>query len=1021
MKYYCEEADAVLKELQSSPQGLSEAEAAERLEKYGKNKLEEAKGKSLIQRFFEQLADPMIIILIVAAVVSGVLAVVENDSFADVIIIVAVVLVNAILGVYQENKAEKAIEALQEMSAATSKVLRGGKKMTVPGTDLVPGDIVLLEAGDAVPADARILECASLKAEEAALTGESVPVTKWMDIMNLKDSNTDVPLGDRKNMVYMGSTIVYGRGTAVVTGTGMNTEMGKIADALQKAEDEDTPLQRKLNELSKVLTWLVLGICVVIFAVQLIREGNLNVDVILDSFMIAVSLAVAAIPEGLAAVVTVVLSIGVTNMSKRNAIIRKLTAVETLGCAQIICSDKTGTLTQNKMTVVDTYCSTDVRSATAKAAGPAAGMTGQSRLSVEAISEKNAVAGIARAETAGDADGRRKNEERIAMAMALCSDAELNSDGTINGEPTEAALVAYADKIGLKKPELKEDYPRCGEAPFDSERKMMSTVHIVKDVDMWPGEIQDAGRAENEERSIDAGAGKRRVSGGGKRTATAEMSAGENESAARMTGNKVLRVQFTKGGPDVVLDKCTGFLKDGQIVPMTDADRKEILAANKAMADRALRVLACAERMWETEPESYESGYLEQDLCFLGLCGMIDPVRPEVKAAIEECRDAGIRPIMITGDHIDTASAIARELGILGGGQTAERDAKGAGQYAQNFEAKAAGTPGDGFEDRNTYRAITGAELDRMSDEEFEKEFRNISVYARVQPEHKTRIVNAWRGAGYVTAMTGDGVNDAPSIKAADIGVGMGITGTDVTKNVADMVLADDNFATIVGAVEEGRRIYDNIRKAIQFLLGSNLSEVMSIFFATLMGFTILKPVHLLWINLVTDCFPALALGTEKAEPGIMKRKPRDAKAGIFADGMGVDVLYQGVMVTVLVLASYFIGHYMESGVWEIADSADGTTMAFLTMSMAEIFHSFNMRSQRCSIFKLGSQNKFLLGAAVGSLIATTLVCEVPFLANAFDFASVELSEYLVAIGLGLLVIPIVELVKFVQRKMKKA
>ncbi len=877
MRYYCEDKEKVLQELSSSEQGLSSAEAQSRLEKNGKNKLEAAKGKSLIRRFLEQLADPMIIILLVAAAISGALAVIENDSFTDVIIILIVVIVNAILGVYQESKAEKAIEALQEMSAATSKVLRDGKVQVIHSEDLVVGDVVLLEAGDAVPADARILESASLKVEEAALTGESVPVTKFIDIINLKDGEKDVSLGDRKNMLYMGGTVVYGRGTAVVTATGMDTEMGKIADALQKAEDSATPLQIKLNQLSKTLTWLVLGICIIVFAVQLIKAGSLDFELILNSFMVAVSLAVAAIPEGLAAVVTVVLSIGVTNMSKRNAIIRRLTAVETLGCAQIICSDKTGTLTQNKMTVVDFF---------------------------------------------------GENEKLLASAMALCSDAEIDTEGAVTGEPTEAALVSWAYKLNMDKNSLKTEFARCGEAPFDSARKMMSTVH-------------------NSENGY---------------------------------------IQYTKGAPDVIIGKCTHFLKDGKILPITKEYTDEILAANKAMADKALRVLACAQRVWNEKPEQFEAEYLEDNLCFIGLSGMIDPVRPEVKDAIVECREAGIRPIMITGDHIDTAVAIAKELGIISDG---------------------------------TY-AVTGSQLNEMSDEEFEQEFQNISVYARVQPEHKTRIVKAWRKAGYITAMTGDGVNDAPSIKAADIGVGMGITGTDVTKNVADMVLADDNFATIVGAVEEGRRIYDNIRKAIQFLLGSNMSEVLSIFAATLMGFTILKPVHLLWINLVTDCFPALALGMEKAEPNIMRRKPRDAKAGIFAGGMGIDVVYQGVMVTVLVMISYFIGHYMETGTWTITDSAHGTTMAFLTMSMAEVFHSLNMRSQRQSIFKLGSQNKTLLLAALASFVATTLVCEVPFLADAFGFTSVEFTEYLVAIALGVLVIPIVELVKFIQRKTAK-
>ncbi|MBO5006000.1 MAG: cation-translocating P-type ATPase, partial [Clostridia bacterium] len=548
----------------------------------------------------------------------------------------------------------------------------------------------------------------------------------------------------------------------------------------------------------------------------------------------------------------------------------KLTAVETLGCAQIICSDKTGTLTQNKMTVVDSFC---------------------------------------------------ENDELLASAMSLCSDAELNSDGTVEGEPTEAALVEWAKKIGVSKIELKEKMPRSGEAPFDSGRKMMSSVHPAD------GKF----------------------------------------------------IQYTKGAPDVVIALCTHYLKDGKAVPMTEEYREEILRANKGFADRALRVLACGTRKWDAEPSSYEPEILEHDLCFIGLAAMIDPVRPEVKVAIEKCRSAGIRPIMITGDHVDTAVAIAKELGILEG------------------EA----------------RAITGSELNEMSDEEFQKEFMNISVYARVQPEHKTRIVTAWKKAGYITAMTGDGVNDAPSIKAADIGVGMGITGTDVTKNVADMVLTDDNFATIVGAVEEGRRIYDNIRKSIQFLLGSNISEVISIFVATLCGFTILHPVHLLWINLVTDSFPALALGVEKAEPGIMERKPRSAKDGVFAGGLGVDVAYQGIMVSALVLISYFIGNMM-------GGADHGITMAFLTMSMAEIFHSFNMRSQRKSIFSLGHGNKVLVIAAVGALLATTLVCEVPFLASAFGFVGVSIVEYAIAAGLGICVIPIVEIVKFFQRKFAK-
>ena len=859
----------MFQELDSSPDGLQTDEAARRLERDGRNRLQEAKKDSLVKRFFAQMADPMILILLAAALVSGVTSFYAGESFADVCIILVVVLVNSALGVFQESKAEKAIEALQELSAAQSRVLRGGTVTVVPSEELVAGDVILLEAGDAVPADARIIECASLKTEEAALTGESVPVTKQAGALG-----ADVPLGDRTNMVYLGSSVAYGRARAIVTATGMNTEMGHIADALTQTREGKTPLQRKLAQLSKILTGLVLVICALIFGVGVLRAGALTGAVALDSFMIAVSLAVAAIPEGLAAVVTIVLSIGVTNMSRRGAVIRKLTAVETLGCAQIICSDKTGTLTQNKMTVVESW--------------------------------------------GGDT-------ALLARVMALCSDAEYNSEaGQAVGEPTECALVNWAAQQGLEKGAMQTAEPRVGEAPFDSDRKMMSTVHQTE---------------------------------GG-------------------------FVQYTKGAPDEILKVCDTVLVDGKTVPLTEARRQEIVEANRAMTQKALRVLAGATRRHDAQPADCSPAALEQGLCFVGLTGMIDPVRPEVVDAIAACRSAGIRPIMITGDHVDTASAIARELGILQG------DAE----------------------------AVTGAELSTMSDAEFQERFRNISVYARVQPEHKTRIVNAWRGAGYVTAMTGDGVNDAPSIKAADIGVGMGITGTDVTKNVADMVLTDDNFATIVGAVEEGRRIYDNIRKSVKYLLGSNLSEVLSIFTATLLGFTILKPVHLLWINLLTDTFPALALGTEPAEPGVMERPPRPAREGIFSGGVGVDVAYQGVVVTLLTLAAYFIGHFIESGVWEITNSPDGMTMAFLTMSMAEICHSFNMRSHRGSVFALPQQNKGLWIAALASLALTTGVIYIPFLADAFGFTHIRFVEYAVALALAALVLPIVELVKLVQR-----
>ena len=869
---YVQSPQELIAELNTSADGLSSAEAAARLEKYGPNKLKDAEKPTLLQRFIEQLKDPMLIILMIAAAVSAVTNFISGESFAEVFIILIVVLLNAVLGVFQESKAEAAIEALQTMTAATCKVLRDGKQVSIHSDQLVPGDVVLLEAGDAVPADGRLLESASLKIEEAALTGESVPVNKVIEALGLAKDQSEVPLGDRKNMCYMGSTVVYGRGKALISRTGMDTEMGKIAGALANTEQEQTPLQRQLEQLSTILSKLVLGICLFIFIFDLIVAGSFTLDSVLSTFMVAVSLAVAAIPEGLATVVTVVLSIGVTNMSHRNAVIRRLTAVETLGCTQVICSDKTGTLTQNKMTVVQHV-----------------------------------------GETAP-----------LATAMALCNDANLNDEGQAEGEPTEAALVNFAAKEGLPKGELAAAQPRVDEAPFDSSRKMMSTIHT-------------AGGA---------------------------------------------YVQYTKGAPDEVLKRCTTYLENGKALPMTDAKRAEILAANKNMADQALRVLAAAKRDWAEKPASNEPAFLEQDLCFLGLTGMIDPVRPEVKPAIVECREAGIRPVMITGDHKDTAVAIAKELGII----------------------------------TDASQAITGAELDKIPDSEIGEAVKKYGVYARVQPEHKVRIVTAWKGNGAITAMTGDGVNDAPSIKSADIGVGMGITGTDVTKNVADMVLADDNFATIVGAVSEGRRIYDNMRKAIQFLLGSNMSEVLSVFLATLFGFVILEPVHLLWINLITDCFPALALGVEKAEPDLMERPPRKASDGIFAGGLGVDVVYQGAMVTVVTLAAYFIGHYMESGVWEITQSADGMTMAFLTMNMAEIFHSFNLRSQRGSVFKLGSHNKILWGAMLMSLLLTTCVIYLPGISDAFMLEHISLPEYAVALLLAVSVIPIVECVKAIQR-----
>ena len=890
MKEYLASAEEVLEEQSTSAaQGLTAAEAQSRLASVGPNKLDEEEKTPMWKRFFEQMGDPMVIMLLVAAAISVITGFIQGEpEWADAAIILSVVILNSVLGVVQEAKSEQALEALQEMSAAQSKVIRDGKMVHMASSELVPGDVVLLEAGDSVPADCRVIESASMKIEEAALTGESVPVEKHADVIPLAEGADDVPLGDRKNMCYMGSTVVYGRGRAVVVGTGMNTEMGKIASALTSAKKELTPLQMKLNELSGILTKLVLAICVIIFAVDIVRHfGELgsNPAMMLDTFMVAVSLAVAAIPEGLVAVVTIVLSMGVTKMSKRQAIIRKMTAVETLGCTQIICSDKTGTLTQNKMTVV-------------------------------------------KHELAAD-------EDKFLAGMALCSDAKYDAEkGEAVGEPTECALVNDAAKAGMT--DLDSQRPRIGEAPFDSGRKMMSVV--VKDVD------------------------------------------GDYE-------------QFTKGAPDVVIGLCTHVYDNGQVVELTDERREQILAANKAMADQALRVLALANRTYTEAPTDFSPEALEHDLVFCGLSGMIDPVRPEVTAAIVEAKEAGIRPVMITGDHIDTAVAIAKDLGIV----------------------------------EDASQAITGAELDKISDEDFKTRVTEISVYARVQPEHKARIVDAWKSLGNIVAMTGDGVNDAPSIKRADIGVGMGITGTDVTKNVADMVLADDNFATIINAVEEGRRIYDNIRKVIQFLLSANIAEVLSVFVATLIGFTIFQPVQLLWINLITDSLPALALGMEEAEGDVMKRKPRKASDGVFAGGMGIDIAFQGVIITILVIASFFAGMYFHNnGVIQLSMLTDGiadpegVTMAFITLSMVEIFHSFNMRSRRASIFSMKTQNKWLWGAAALAVVLTIVPVEVDFLAEVFGFMTLDPIALFTALGLAFLIIPLMEIYKAVMRRVEK-
>ncbi len=888
MKFYLHDTSEVLTEVKSSIDGFSTQEAEKRLEENGKNKLAEAKKTTLIKRFLSQLANPMIIVLLIAAAINLITVIIErtrggNESFAEFFIIVGVVLLNAILGVIQEGKAEQAIEALKEMTASTCKVIRDGTLKAIKNEDVVVGDIVILEAGDSVPADLRVLECASLKCEEAALTGESVPVNKTAETLTLGD-NKDITLGDRKNMLYMGSTVVYGRAKAVVVATGMNTEMGKIANVLNQTENEVTPLQKKLNSLSKILSFLVLGICVFIFIFKILMDMDFGYETILESFIAAVSLAVAAIPEGLATVVTIVLSMGMTKMARNKAVVKRLTAVETLGCTQIICSDKTGTLTQNKMTVVEHY---------------------------------------------------GEDKERLATAMAQCCDAVLDKETlSAKGEPTECALVNFAYSVGVNKNDADNKYPRVAEAPFDSMRKMMSTLHN------YDGKI----------------------------------------------------VQFTKGAPDEILKCCTHYLKDGKAVKLTDEVRKTILDQNKQMADKALRVLAASEKTYSEIPQFNEPSDIEKDLVFLGLTGMIDPVRPEVKNAIALCKEAGIRPIMITGDHIDTAVAIAKELGIIS----------------------------------DASEALMGSEIDELSDEEFEKKLMTLSVFARVQPEHKVRIVTTFKKLNYITAMTGDGVNDAPSIKCADIGVGMGITGTDVTKGAADMVLQDDNFATIVDAVGEGRRIYENIRKAIQFLLSSNLAEVVAMFMATMLGFTLLKPMHLLWINLITDTFPALALGMEQGESDIMKRKPRNPNESIFSGGIGVNVVAQGIFIGIVTLLSFLIGHYIEGGVWEwsfhdVNDLAnDGMTMAFLTLSLTESFHSLNARSINHSIFTVKKQNMWLWGAFVLSLLLTISVIYIPGINSIFEFTSISFVEFLIATGLAILIIPFTETLKLIRNLIVK-
>ena len=894
MKYYLEDVKDVLKELDSNEDGLSNIEANKRLVDNGNNRIEEGKKDGIFKKIFNSLKDPMIIMLLVTAVISAILAKIQNEPFTDVFIILFVVIINTIMGLIQEGKAEKAIDSLKKMTAATSKVIRDGKIIVIKSEDLVKGDVIVLEAGDLVPADCRLIEAYSMKTDESTLTGESVPVNKLIDILNMSSGeNNLIPLADRTNMVYSGSTVAYGRGKAVITEVAMNTEIGKIATSLQTAKKEVTQLQKKMTQLSKTLTKIVLIICALVFVLRLIRGGGINADNFIDTTLMAVALAVAAIPEGLPAVVTVILSIGVTEMSKRKALIRKLNTVETIGCVQVICSDKTGTLTKNKMTVVESF-----------------------------VGE----------------GGNKDDIDLLSKGMALCSDSKMNKEkGVAEGEPTENGLVEYAFKLGFDKTELEKVLPRVQEVPFDSMRKMMSTVHEVKAVN------------------------------------------------DKYFDNKY--VQFTKGACEILLDRCDFYLENGEVKNINDNFKKNIFAKNKDFADRALRVLGCAYKTSDVLNYEASSEKVEKGLIFIGFVGMIDPCRDEVFDAIDRCKSAGIRPIMITGDHIDTAVAIAKQLKII-------EDAK---------------------------NARTGAEIDGIIEEELIEVVKNVSVFARVQPEHKTRIVKALQKLNYITAMTGDGVNDAPSIKQANVGVAMGITGTDVTKSASDIIIADDNFATIVNAVEEGRKNYDNIRKIIQFQLSTNMAEVLVIFISSLLGITFLTPAHLLWINMITDSTPGLALGTEKAEGNIMKRKPRKTDDSVFADGAGFDMIWQGIVMAILVTISFFMGEFLENGRFLLAESRHGMSMAFLTMNFVEMFHAVCMRSQRKSIFKLNNFNWWLLGAIVLTIIFTIGVIYIPFFVNLFGFESINFTEFMVAFSLAFAIIPIIEIVKFFERKFSKA
>ncbi|RKD31804.1 calcium-translocating P-type ATPase, SERCA-type [Thermohalobacter berrensis] len=854
--------------------GLTDDEIENRRKKYGLNELTEKEGTSIFQMFLNQFKDFMVIILIIAAVISGILG-----EVTDTILIFIIVILNAILGVVQENKAEQSLKALKNMSKPTAKVLRNGNILEVKSAEIFPGDIVILEAGDYVPADGRLIQSANLMVEESALTGESVPVTKSIDI----PKGEDIPIGDRKNMVFSSSIVTHGRGRCVVTETGMNTQIGKIAELLEEQENIKTPLQEKLEELGKWLGVLALIICGLIFLI-----GYFQGRPAFDMFMIAVSLAVAAIPEGLPAIVTIVLSLGVQRMIKRHAIIRKLPAVETLGTASVICSDKTGTLTQNKMTVTKLYTYNELKDI-------------------------------------DDINLSLKEDKTAIEVGLLCNDASIedkNGEKDTIGDPTEVALVVLAYEKGLYKKEEESKMKRVNEIPFDSERKMMTTVHEYNN------------------------------------------------------GYRIL----TKGAIDVLLERCNKILINNEIVELTEDIKMDIMDANKEMALRALRVLGLAFKDVDSIPDKLTSENTEKNLVFVGMAGMIDPPREEVKDAVKECKEAGIKPVMITGDYKVTAVAIAKELGIL----------------------------------KDEAEAVEGKEIDNMTQEDLEKNVKKYSVYARVSPEHKVRIVKAWQTHGKIVAMTGDGVNDAPALKRANIGCAMGITGTDVSKEASDMILTDDNFTTIVAAVEEGRTIFDNIKKSIHFLLSCNIGEVVALFIAILLNLpSPLIPIHILWVNLVTDSFPALALGVDPAEPDIMKRKPRDPKKGIFAEGLGNSIIVHGIIVALVTLLAFNIGRKI--------DITTGRTMAFTTLAFSQLVHSFNVRAKDESILYVGFfSNKYLIGGVLVSTVLMLGVVFIPFLRNIFKLTLLTVNQWFYIITFSVLPLIIVELYKGIMRRIKE-